>query len=263
MKENMRKAQNEREHLIIKHNEEILSLKQSLKEEKMKNEKETKTMKTELSSSKALIKYMQDIMIQSNEERENILKNQCGDGGAMEKIKNKEVEHGLLTPWAALNGFELKEELVLQNSTLLTTLPFIGKQYTVSFEVFINKLPSTFENIIRFTIWDYNTGTNGGQTPGVWISYDKKFFIVSSVNGDGSHRYEGTSVLSTNNWIHVEISQKLISDKVMYSISINKKKVYSVENTDPRQFIKVNVYASDPWHKALDGKIKNLKVETQ
>ena len=48
----------------------------------------------------------------------------------------------------------------------------------------------------------------------------------------------------------------------MYEVKINGKSLLKMENMLANQFEAVKVYAGNPWHPALDGKIKNVKVKT-
>ena len=49
----------------------------------------------------------------------------------------------------------------------------------------------------------------------------------------------------------------------MYKMKINKALVHFRENKDPTLFREVKVYASDPWHKEVVGKIQNFFVGTK
>ena len=46
----------------------------------------------------------------------------------------------------------------------------------------------------------------------------------------------------------------------MYEIKINKKSVLTEENIRPALFTNVKVFVGDPWHKPVNGKIRNLSV---
>ena len=49
----------------------------------------------------------------------------------------------------------------------------------------------------------------------------------------------------------------------MYEIKINKQSVFTEENKQAKVFESVKVYAADPWYTSLDGKIKEISVETK
>ena len=48
----------------------------------------------------------------------------------------------------------------------------------------------------------------------------------------------------------------------MFRIDIEGEEVHAVENSQPEEFQDVKVYASDPWHPAQPGSIRNLVVES-
>ena len=63
-----------------------------------------------------------------------------------------------------------------------------------------------------------------------------------------------------NQWYSITVEQKLVNSKYVYSVHLNGKLVYTKENMKPRTYQNVKLYVSDPWHPALDGQIKDLKV---
>ena len=48
----------------------------------------------------------------------------------------------------------------------------------------------------------------------------------------------------------------------MFEIKIDKKTVYTLENTTPCRMKHVKVYAGDPWVPPVNGKIRNIKFTT-
>ena len=49
----------------------------------------------------------------------------------------------------------------------------------------------------------------------------------------------------------------------MFKIDINTALVFKIENHNPPVFRNVKVYAADPWHEPVNGRIRNLMVETK
>ena len=49
----------------------------------------------------------------------------------------------------------------------------------------------------------------------------------------------------------------------MYQIKIDGKIVYRYGNSIPSTFGNVQVYASDPWHPNVDGKLRNIVIENR
>ena len=50
----------------------------------------------------------------------------------------------------------------------------------------------------------------------------------------------------------VNISQRKIGDDYVFKISINGETKHEVQNSNPRDFEKVEVYISDNWHDPID-----------
>ena len=57
---------------------------------------------------------------------------------------------------------------------------------------------------------------------------------------------------------------KLVSPyQYMFKVFVNNVLVFKLDNKDPRVFRDVKVYASDPWYEPVNGRIKDLRVETR
>ena len=64
-------------------------------------------------------------------------------------------------------------------------------------------------------------------------------------------------------WTSIHISQTLEEGKYIYRITIGGEEVHAVENSEPEEFSDVKVYASDPWHNAQPGSIRNLVIKSR
>ena len=49
----------------------------------------------------------------------------------------------------------------------------------------------------------------------------------------------------------------------MYEILINGENVYTVENTQAKRFEQVKVFSGDNFHNPVEGKIRNLDIESR
>ena len=91
-------------------------------------------------------------------------------------------------------------------------VPFLGKEFSISFELFINKLKTVpWESIIHLTT-DGNIGKMGERIPGVWVKDGKQLFVAFAISGE-DNRHKAVVALEENKWIKVEISQKPTADK--------------------------------------------------
>ena len=86
-------------------------------------------------------------------------------------------------------------------------------------------------------------------------------FIASAVNGDENYEHWPDQP-PVGEWTPIQISQTCEEGKYLYRIVIGGEEVHAVENTEPREFQDVAVYASDPWFEAQPGSIRNLTIDS-
>ena len=102
----------------------------------------------------------------------------------------------------------------------------------------------------------------GATVLATYLHHDEGIFIRSAINGEN----EFTKVFPlpvVNEWTDIEVAQKLVGNRFMYSISIGGEQVFEVENQDPKDFFNVSVFASNPWSfAAQNGLISDLKIIT-
>merc|ERR1719209_2406814 len=153
-------------------------------------------------------------------------------------------------------------EIKLEKNKKLDELPYIGKEFSISFELFLDSYPAAdvpFANILHITLGADNTKM-GDRIPALWIKPDKEIHegaaISGKVNSVGNHAIE------SGKWNKIEFNQKLVDGKYMYEVLLNGESKRSVENTTPEKYENVKVFAGDDWYPAADGKIKNLKIIT-
>eukprot|EP00092_Neocalanus_flemingeri_P021860 GFUD01023715.1.p1 GENE.GFUD01023715.1~~GFUD01023715.1.p1 ORF type:complete len:192 (-),score=26.52 GFUD01023715.1:1111-1686(-) len=152
--------------------------------------------------------------------------------------------------------------LDIKKSNQIALLPYIAKVYSVSFDVIINNLGTArWNSIIHLTI-GADISVYGDRTPAVWLNDGKGFYICSAINGNKDKCYVDPIQREVGVWYHIEISQSLTGNKLMYAININQETVYTIENTQAEQFEKVQVWAGDEYYAPLDGKIRNIEVKT-
>ncbi|XP_065671364.1 uncharacterized protein LOC136089327 isoform X2 [Hydra vulgaris] len=159
------------------------------------------------------------------------------------------------------NFIEDLEENVLIKNNLITTLPMLEKSYSVSFKI----KPKSYKTMVYLSVIHLTIGggygNDGDRTPAVWFSNDGSgsLLIISSVNGDVNHLYF-TQPLQLNEWSRIRISQFQFNEVYMYALYIDGRNIYNIENTQPKAFSNVHVYAADPWDETADGSIKDLRI---
>ena len=111
------------------------------------------------------------------------------------------------------------------------------------------------------TIGD-NSGTVGDRTPALWIHKTRGVYIATALNGVASvAKLFKTKKPALNEWSKVEISQVKKGSKYMFSFILKGETLWTVENSDPREFSSVKVFASSDWYVAQAGEIRGFKIE--
>ena len=136
------------------------------------------------------------------------------------------------------------------------------QKFEVKFDILLKSIPSvTWASVVHLTIGN-NHGRHGDRIPAVWLNSESFWYVASSVNGNNDHGHKFWNV-SLNKWASFRIWQNQIPDGTyFFEYSINNTNIYSIENSDPKAFRKVKVYAADPWHVSADAKIRNFQVCT-
>ena len=150
-------------------------------------------------------------------------------------------------------------------NNLLTIVPRLSTEWSVSFEFRHTSLTPVWTNIIQFTTSDDSNsrinGTEfGDRTPAVFVKPGSTiFYFASAVNGKNDYNVE--RLFKPNEKSHIEIHQRYVSrGDYRYFIKVDGIEVHSVINTDARQFYNVKVYASNPWYDEANGFISNFQL---
>ena len=102
----------------------------------------------------------------------------------------------------------------------------------------------------------------GSTVLATYLHHSEGIYFRSAINGEN----EFTKVFPlppVNQWTDIEVAQKHVDNKFIYSISIGGDQVFEVENQDPKDFFDVSVFTSNPWSfAAQNGKISDLKIIT-
>jgi len=154
-------------------------------------------------------------------------------------------------------------ELVLKRDHLITVVPYVGREYTITFDLYMNSYgPEHWYSILHFTK-NGNYRLCGDRNPALWVSREKTIHVASCVEGMANYHRTTREVFPLKTWLPFKISQVLVGTKFIYSVEINGKVVTSYENKLPVLLEDMAVYAGDPWYPVQDGKIKNLVLVTQ
>ena len=174
----------------------------------------------------------------------------------------------LLTPsytsgsWSTV--YSLKEEHLIGRNQLLTTIPLLKKEWRVSFLFKADEFEGLAQ-VLHLTTGGKGSGSGaeyGDRTPAIWTHPTKGFLISSAVGGKSSSKYV-KALPSTGEWIVIKVSQEMVANAMIYSITIGGKKVFSTTNSSPSDFENVQVFASSSWYSPVNGFIKKLVIENK
>ena len=165
------------------------------------------------------------------------------------------------TDWSTV--FEQPDASPLVKGKLLTSISVLGKQWRVSFEVF----PENFDHTGLASILHLRTGEHGNKfgrrIPAVLIQRNKRV-LVSTALGKKlifTKRFRSKNGPALRNWTKIEVRQSLQGEDYIYSIDLGGRQVFTANNSRPREFYDVKVYAASPSSPPLSGSIRNLKIE--
>ena len=106
-------------------------------------------------------------------------------------------------------------ELDLKKNQLITVVPYIGREYTITFDLYLNSYQyHNWSSILHFTrSGDY--GNYGDRNPAVWIS-DHRIHVFSSIDGNPNYNKDPQRLFfPLKTWFPVTISQNLMGKKVL------------------------------------------------
>ena len=157
---------------------------------------------------------------------------------------------------------DLQAEHKLAKNKLLSTIPIFGKEWSTEFDFKPTEGSGTsWLSVLQNTIGgDYKN--YGDRLPAVFfIPSTNKMKVSVSINGNSNYQKEFSFTGSPNTWTKVNISQRSIGGKFLYRVFVGGKKVEEVENSRPKAFEDVKVYAGCPWFSAAPGFIRNISVK--
>ena len=155
--------------------------------------------------------------------------------------------------------YALREEWKIRKNSLLATIPLLKKEWKVSFDFKANN----FRGQVLHMTAGGKGAKYGDRTPAIWTHSSRGFVISSAVGGRYNFVKYVKPLPSAGEWTTIEIGQEYDGSKVVYSINIGGKRVFSTTNSKPSAFENVKVFASSNWYSPVSGFIKNLLIENK
>ena len=164
--------------------------------------------------------------------------------------------------WTTL--FSHPDQLTLTKSNLLTTLPVLPREWKVDFMFMPTLVTNTedYKSILHLTDKEEkNTASYGGRVPALWLHDNGALHIECAQNNTGTFWDFSVPNPPVGKWTQITITQEILSEKSWYRVFIDRVERYKTRNAQDREFSDVRVFASNPWHSAQPGYIKNLSIK--
>jgi len=174
--------------------------------------------------------------------------------GSIKNLSIKTKRH-----WNSI--FKIEDPFTMTKNNLLTTLPTLPREWMVEFLF----KPTNYDNPDWTSIFHMTIGGNqenlGDRIPAVFFhpSQDQGLVIVYSLNNDMNQQIH-LPTPTIDKWTKIRMFQKIEDGNTKIKLFINDKEMLSALNYKPTSFENVKVYASDPWHSAQPGSIKDLSI---
>ena len=110
---------------------------------------------------------------------------------------------------------------MLEKNQLITVLPYIGREYIVKFELYMNTYTTAdWASVLHLTTGG-NAESYGDRNPAVWLSghkdHHRMIHISSSIDGNTNMWIDSKKIYPLKTWINIRISQTLIDNEVLTS----------------------------------------------
>ena len=109
--------------------------------------------------------------------------------------------------------------MVLKKDHLITVLPYLGREFKISFEVYLSSFASVdWVNVIHFTTGG-NDRNYGYRIPAIFVTKYNQFHIICSLNGITNKQFV-TKPQPLKKWIPLIITQKPSNGKVNLHVGV-------------------------------------------
>merc|ERR1712142_1438787 len=163
-----------------------------------------------------------------------------------------------------------KQELCLKKNQLIRVLPVIGREYTITFDLYLYSYsPEEWSSVLHFTT-SGNNHNYGDRNPAIWVygQHEGKTYnqivVHSGVSGMKNLHIHSEKTYPLKTWIPIKISQiSQFGFTFNFQVEIDGELVLRTENNLPVELSDVKVFGGNPWYPAQEGKIRNLDLDTK
>merc|ERR1711962_1091728 len=171
-------------------------------------------------------------------------------------------EDGCMVDWVP--SYSHESEHLLKKNGLLTTLPSLGKEWRLTFEIKPTSYTyRSYAQVLQMTIGGKSSAV-GDRTPSLWFHRTRGVYIAMALRGKASvGKFFRGKLPRAGEWTRFEIKQEKEGSRYMFSLIVGDEELWATQNTKPVDFEDVKVYAASPWYVAQAGSIRDFHVENK
>jgi len=160
------------------------------------------------------------------------------------------------------------EDLQIEKGKKVATLPTLGKEWSITFDLLLSKMPKDNEWMGILLVAASSEGDKkdwkkaGSRFPGIFYHGKKKEILVKHFIGEKEKNLNlknKDSKLAVDEPLSFKISQEMEDGKLMYKVEIGGEEKLSEEQTGAFEG-PVDVYADSPAHNPVPGVLQNFKL---
>ncbi|XP_012555856.2 uncharacterized protein LOC101239439 isoform X1 [Hydra vulgaris] len=149
----------------------------------------------------------------------------------------------------------VQDETPISSEKLITTIPKLGKEYEISFEV---KPENTKRWFNIFRVMHGKNDKYDEERLGFWINEELKGRISSGLNS--SFSFDFSEIILPHVWSNIRVSQQYFQGNYLYEVEFNDKEIFSYVNPEPNEYRNLKVFVSSPLHDTISAHIRNFAI---
>jgi len=160
------------------------------------------------------------------------------------------------------------QEITLKKSNFISRLPYIGREFDISFDVFPTWFNGGWHSVMHFTTSNRNAAIRGDRMPAIWFTRGNaalnqhKMLVCSDINGNKNYCYTTRNIIKAHKWTNIKITQLKAFGGYYFGITVDGTRIYTIRNDRAMSSKDMWLYAADPWYANQQGQIKNLIIKT-
>ena len=151
----------------------------------------------------------------------------------------------------------------MKKAHLIETLPRLGKEWEISFEF----KPENYDKSGYTSILHLSTGEDnsvlGSRIPAIFHHTNIGLHVTTAIGNEPNSYLNIHRSPPVGQWSTIVVSQLKPWVRTIMSVKVSDEVPRSMLNPEPREFLDVKVYGSDPWYEAHAGLIRGLTIKTK